>query len=914
MKNKKGFTWFLIVIMLVSMFQISMMPGSVLAEGMENVPEAGVQLSPSAQPLLSNDANLSSLTVSAGELSSEFDANTTTYDVINLNTSQLTITAIPAEPNASVTINGAPTTSDTISLQAGNNSIPVVVTAQNGTASKTYTVNANLNSTFILVYSAPENGTIEGETSQAVNQGGNGTEVTAVPNENYRFIRWSDGITDNPRTDTDVNEDVNVTAEFQTWVTTTFVLNSGDAEIDTMSLSNSTLGRSNTNASTLSSGDNEFRYITQEFIPSVSGIYHFGNSQASIDTVMLVYEGEFDPEQPANNFVGFNDDNHNPSPEFQSGDVPEDAFCAPETETNTDRARDRCPAVELELTADTRYIIVTSTFSSSASSTLDFPLTFFVSGPAAVSSGDKPVNHIVTFEVSGGSTVADQTVAHGEKVSKPADPTKANHTFEGWFTDNTHTTAFDFDTTVTGDTAIYAKWTMNQSSGGSSGGGGGTTAPTTEQITVPVETGLVNEGIVVNETPITRTRETDGRVRDQVSFTSERVRETIEAVREAEQNTARIVIPDANDEVSEIEFSVPNEAMRDLGDSDVNLEISTENVRITIPESSLDDFDEDLYFRLVPVKGVDQRQEVENRARVEQIVQEVTRDRDVNVVARPMTIETNMQNRPVTLVLPLRDVELPTNEQERTRFLNNLVIFAEHSDGERKLIRANVVDYKQDQLGLEFGVNKFSTFTILHLEGWEELIDDSMERGYIKGFEDETFRPNHSITRAEMAMMFARNLGFVDSQTATEKPFPDVATSHWAAGSIEFVKNVGLMRGDLEGQFHPNAPMKRAEIATVVARYLELELGTVNDSVNAFQDITGHWAVREIAAVKEADIVSGYNDGTFRPNGNVTRAESVVILNNAFDISPYSVEIPTFPDVTLNHWAYEEVEKAVIRK
>ncbi|WP_236336639.1 cadherin-like beta sandwich domain-containing protein [Paenibacillus auburnensis] len=441
----------------------------------------------------------------------------------------------------------------------------------------------------------------------------------------------------------------------------------------------------------------------------------------------------------------------------------------------------------------------------------------------------------------------------------------------------------------------------------------------TEEITVKVESGQLGQGSVLAETVIQRTQDTGGILHDVVNFTTERVEEVVRKITGSSDNTARIMIPDEKDQVADINVKVPKDAIKTLGDSNVNMEVFTENVRILIPQSSLDNFTEDLYFHVVPIKDQTLRKEVEDRARIERIVREIAADKQIDVVARPMTIETNMQSRPVTLTLPLRDVQLPSGLQERKDFLANLVIFVEHSDGDKELIKATVVDYKTGELGLQFKVNKFSTFTILNMEGWEQYLASAEaaqqqlagHKAFINGFTDGTFKPDHSITRAEMAAILARNLGYDPSAPLAASSFPDVKDSHWAKGVIEFVKAAGLMQGNDKGQFLPDAPITRGEIAAIASRFKKLDTAAVTSS--GFKDADSHWAAKEIAAASKANIINGYGDGTYRPTGNLTRAEAVKIVNRLFGRGPlYGVTTPTWPDVPVTNWAYNEIEEASI--
>ena len=192
-------------------------------------------------------------------------------------------------------------------------------------------------------------------------------------------------------------------------------------------------------------------------------------------------------------------------------------------------------------------------------------------------------------------------------------------------------------------------------------------------------------------------------------------KDTVEKVKEQGSNTARIVIPDAADKVSETRVDIPKTALSELNSGKINLEISTENAVISIPTTSLENVTDDLYFRVVPIKTESERQKVEDRANNEQVVQEVAKGVTVQVLGRPMTIETNMSNHPVDLILPLKGVTIPEQADEREAFLKNLGVYIEHSDGEKVFQKGEVVTYKNGELGLKFTVTKFSTFTIVHI-------------------------------------------------------------------------------------------------------------------------------------------------------------------------------------------------------
>lgn len=171
---------------------------------------------------------------------------------------------------------------------------------------------------------------------------------------------------------------------------------------------------------------------------------------------------------------------------------------------------------------------------------------------------------------------------------------------------------------------------------------------------------------------------------DSVTFTPNRAQEAVDQLENTETRTARINIPNPEDKVSQTDVNVPMNAMKTLADSKTSLEIETRGVRVNIPNESLEGFDDDLYFRFIPIKKEDERQAIEERAKKEEMVQKSAQTMQISILGRPMRIETNMQSRPVTLTMPLKDVLL-IDELERLNTLKNLVIFVEHSDGTKEL-------------------------------------------------------------------------------------------------------------------------------------------------------------------------------------------------------------------------------------
>lgn len=524
--------------------------------------------------------------------------------------------------------------------------------------------------------------------------------------------------------------------------------------------------------------------------------------------------------------------------------------------------------------------------------------------------------YMVTFNTNGGSIVAQKVVTPSESIIAPIAPTRAGYTFAGWYKDSALQTPWNFQTDkVTENITLYAKWNVTSTPGVTSPPASDATSSmpsTTNQIKVDV-VDANNPNAVLVQTVITR-ENTGGIVKDTVNFTSANARESIEKLANQEKKQSRMVIPDAQQQVSETTVGIAKEAAQLLAEGQVGLGIDMETVKLDIPALSLANFDNDFYFRVVPVKAQATKQQLEERAKAESNVQQFTNNATITLLGQPMTIETNMQDRPVTLTLPLpKDV---TQEQ-----LDNLAVYIEHSDGTKEVVRGQIVDFKEGTKGIQFDVTKFSTFSILYVpvkkeqpEEEEVILEEPVSVPYIQGYPDGTFRPNTPVTRAQMASMLARYLtdNAIPEATAT---FTDT-TKHEAKDAIEYVKETGLFQGITATTFNPNGTITRAQMATVVARWLE-ENGEVNASqAKAFKDVkANHWAAKAIAIVSAQGIMTGTSAETFQPNGHLTRAQAVKVLNQMFEREvQVSEQAPLFKDVPSSHWAFYEIQAATLKE
>ncbi len=150
------------------------------------------------------------------------------------------------------------------------------------------------------------------------------------------------------------------------------------------------------------------------------------------------------------------------------------------------------------------------------------------------------------------------------------------------------------------------------------------------------------------------------------------------------------------------------------------------------------------------------------------------------------------------------------------------------------------------------------------------------EEGLMRGQSDTIFAPAASLSRAEAAVIATRLLPLREEEGA----FSDVPSSHWAYEAIRKVAAAGLMVGYPDGTFRPEEAVSRAELTLLLARMIEA--GYTGDM--EFSDVPeNHWAKEEIAALARMGILSGYPDGTFRPDEKINRGETAVILKRIQD-------------------------------
>ena len=184
---------------------------------------------------------------------------------------------------------------------------------------------------------------------------------------------------------------------------------------------------------------------------------------------------------------------------------------------------------------------------------------------------------------------------------------------------------------------------------------------------------------------------------------------------------------------------------------------------------------------------------------------------------------------------------------------------------------------------------------------------------YIVGYPDKTVRPQNGITRAEVATIFFRLLTDEtrDANSTKSNSYSDVAAGAWYNHAVSTLSAMGIVKGS-NGKFNPNAPITRAEFAAIAARFDDKANTTTAD----FSDIASHWAKNEISAASNNGWITGYPDGTFRPDNKITRAEAMTLVNRVLKRLPETEEdlhddmIKWSDNSDVSQWFYLDVQEA----
>ena len=196
------------------------------------------------------------------------------------------------------------------------------------------------------------------------------------------------------------------------------------------------------------------------------------------------------------------------------------------------------------------------------------------------------------------------------------------------------------------------------------------------------------------------------------------------------------------------------------------------------------------------------------------------------------------------------------------------------------------------------------------------VLDNETHTAYLTGYADGTVHPNGQITRAEVSMILYRLLTDASRSVfgTSVNSFSDVPADEWFNTAVSTLARAQVLSGYPDGTFRPNAPITRAELATVLTRLSVLVELDREVTPASFNDVADHWAVSFIRTAANNGWINGYSDGSFRPDFSVSRAEAVTMLNRMLDRNPTTLPesgMKTFSDnMDPAMWYYIAIQEA----
>ena len=230
----------------------------------------------------------------------------------------------------------------------------------------------------------------------------------------------------------------------------------------------------------------------------------------------------------------------------------------------------------------------------------------------------------------------------------------------------------------------------------------------------------------------------------------------------------------------------------------------------------------------------------------------------------------------------------------------------------------NVFGESEKTITIGVGANEIIFYYTRVVYPYVPVVKPALNRddhyAYVVGYPDGMVRPSGNITRAEAATIFFRLLTD-DSRNQfwmTTNAYSDVNRGDWFNNAVSTLSNAGIISGYPDGTFRPNAPITRAEMSKIIALFAKL-----NKSEDRFNDIAGHWAEAYIKLAAGNGWIAGYPDGSFKPQQNITRAETMTMINRVLErvpsveshLLPYNAML-TFPDCQSGQWFYIAVQEA----
>lgn len=502
----------------------------------------------------------------------------------------------------------------------------------------------------------------------------------------------------------------------------------------------------------------------------------------------------------------------------------------------------------------------------------------------------------IIFDSNGGSSVTTQVVDYGEKASEPIDPTKDGHSFVEWQLENL---LYDFNTVVTGHTTLVAVWDIDEYTIDYNANGG-----------TPVDSENVEYMDLATE-PEDPTREGytfSGWVFDEAlyNFSTPVVnRLTLIAMWseiEVEDYTISFNSNGGSAVGSQIvlggfQVSKPSNPSR-TGYTFVRWNLNNLSYDFGQPVNNI--FTLDAVWSLIPTSTPSPPSPPTPSAPTPNI----TLDRD------EVELEYGTEALEEFFSYDFTETITGSSDSRVTWHIDDEDIATVDENGVVTAVSAGetMVTVRHTASG-----DTDTAVVIVFLVGDEENPLGAIEfyGPYAYGYPDQSFGPQRPVTRGEVATMFANILSLNLDFSGTAK-FSDVEEGTWYFPYIQAIYRTQIFVGNPDGTFEPNEPISRGEMATVFSKYWEYAGIPVSASPDvSITDVDAtHWANQHIYRIYNAGIVTGFPDGTFRPNDATLREQVVGMINLLIARPVYLPPASKFNDIDSSHWAYGDIEAA----
>ena len=563
--------------------------------------------------------------------------------------------------------------------------------------------------------------------------------------------------------------------------------------------------------------------------------------------------------------------------------------------------------------------------------------------------------YTVTFNAYGGFPTPDeQHVKSGEKAVLPAEPTLKGHTFAFWYLgdDEQNATAYDFDTPVTGDITLTAKWNINKYTVTFNSYGGTPVPPAqeveygltaTEPATAPTKTGYTFDGWYLGD--------------EKYDF-SDAVEQNITLYANWEKNIYTVTYTDGvdgeevfADQTYRVPFEDTTPAFKGTktragyvfaGWKPAFSDTVTGNVTYVAQwkddknNNGIAD-DEEEKYTVTYTDGVANEEVFADQVYGDLLSGTATpafkgnptRDGYVFDGWKPAFSDTVTGNVTYVAQWTARTdlsytvhyyLKNTTKQVANDKMVAGQTFNADVTENAIRISGYRVYGDSVKSITIGTGTNEiifYYTRAYHPSTPSKPTLNTGDHYAYVMGYPDGTVRPNGSITRAEVSAILFRLLSDEtrDEYFTTESSFTDVKAGAWYNNSIATLEKAGVIVDTAKGgAFRPNEAITRAELAAMLAQFSDAKpVKGVK-----FSDVSAeHWAYEAIAIAAKMGWIEGYPDGTFRPDATITRAEMMTLVNRALDRVPSDEDhllskrvMLTFPDCKSGDWFYIAVQEA----